>query len=76
MGADSISMARFINFLNECLENDLLEADYIIGKGGQRGIYRPNRSEAVTKEYLENYSWENWRSFSFSNECNVFININ
>ncbi|MCK4702206.1 hypothetical protein KAT55_02500, partial [Candidatus Bathyarchaeota archaeon] len=36
-GPDSISRASVINFLNDCLENDLLEADYITGKGGHRG---------------------------------------
>ena len=53
VGADSISRASIINFLNDCLENDLLEANYITGKGGHRGIYRPKRDEAGTKEYLK-----------------------
>lgn len=53
VGPDSISRASVINFLNDCLENDLLEADYITGKGGHRGIYKPKRNEADTKEYLK-----------------------
>ena len=53
VGADSISRASVINFINDCLENDLLEADYITGKGEHRGIYKPKRNEAETKEYLK-----------------------
>lgn len=53
VGADSISRASIINFLNDCVENDLLEVEYITGKGGHRGLYRPKRNEAETKEYLK-----------------------
>jgi hypothetical protein len=54
VGADSISRASIINFLNDCVEeNDLLNVEYITGKGGHRGIYKPKRNEAETKEYLK-----------------------
>lgn len=53
VGADSISRASIINFLKDSVENDLLEVDYITGKGGHRGIYKPKRNEADTKEYLK-----------------------
>ena len=53
VGADSISRASIINFLNDCVENDLLEVEYITGKGGHRGIYKPKRNQAETKEYLK-----------------------
>jgi hypothetical protein len=53
VGVNSISRASIINFLNDCVENDLLEAKYITGKGGHRGLYKPKRSEADTKEYLK-----------------------
>lgn len=53
VGADSISRASIINFLNDCVENDLLEVEFITGKGGHRGLYKPKRSEAQTKEYLK-----------------------
>jgi hypothetical protein len=55
VGANSISRASIINFLNDCVEeNDLLSVDYITGKGGHRGIYRPKRSEAETVNFLKN----------------------
>ena len=53
VGATSISRASIINFLNDCVENDLLEVEFITGKGGYRGLYKPKRSEADTKEYLK-----------------------
>ena len=53
VGVDNISRASIINFLNACLDNDLLEAEYITGKGGHRGIYKPKRGEAETKEFLK-----------------------
>lgn len=53
VGPDSISRASIINFLNDCVENDLLKVEYITGKGGQRGLYKPKRNEADTKEYLK-----------------------
>ena len=53
VGADRISRASIINFLKNCLENDLLEVEYITGKGGHIGIYKPKRNEADTKEYLK-----------------------
>ncbi|MHA1410509.1 MAG: hypothetical protein ACTSQY_09445 [Candidatus Odinarchaeia archaeon] len=52
VGSDSISRASIINFLNNSLENDLPEINHITGKGGHRGIYKPMRNEAETKEYL------------------------
>ena len=54
VGADSISRASIINFLNGCVENDLLTVEYITGKGGHRGIYKAKRNEAETKEFLKN----------------------
>lgn len=53
VGADSISRASVINFLKDCIENDLLQVEYVTGKGGYRGIYKPKRNEAETKEYLK-----------------------
>ena len=53
VGADSISRASIINFLKDCVENDLLKVEYITGKGGHRGIYKPKRNETETKEYLK-----------------------
>ena len=53
VGVDSISRASVINFLKDCLDNDLLEAEYTTGKGGHRGIYKPKRGEAETKEFLK-----------------------
>lgn len=53
VGEDSVSRASIINFLKDCLENDLIEAEYITGKGGHRGIYKPKRSEAETNEFLK-----------------------
>ena len=53
VGSDSISRASIINFLQDCKENDLLDVEYITGKGGHRGIYKPKRNEADTKEYIK-----------------------
>jgi hypothetical protein len=53
VGPDNISRASIINFLNDAVENDLLEVDHITGKGGHRGIYKPKRDEAGTKRYLK-----------------------
>ena len=53
VGADSISRASIINFLKDSVENDLLDVEYITGKGGYRGIYKPKRNQAETKEYLK-----------------------
>jgi hypothetical protein len=54
VGSSKISRASIINFLNESVEeNDLLEVEYITGKGGHRGIYKPKRSKAETKNFLK-----------------------
>jgi hypothetical protein len=53
VGPESISRASIINFLNDCVANDLLKVEFITGKGGHRGLYKPKRSEADTKEYLK-----------------------
>jgi hypothetical protein len=53
VGADSISRASIINFLNDAVQNDLLEVSHITGKGGHRGIYKPKRDEVGTKNYLK-----------------------
>ena len=53
VGVDSISRATIINFLYAGVENDLLSVEYVTGKGGHRGIYKPRRSKGETKEYLK-----------------------
>ena len=48
----TISRASIINFLNDSVENDLLDFKETTGKGGYRRLYTPKRSKPETAEYL------------------------
>ncbi len=52
VGVDRISRASIINFLQDAVENGLLDKYEITGKGGHRGIYTPKHDEDGTRAYL------------------------
>jgi predicted transcriptional regulator len=53
VGENSISRASVINFLEDAVENGLIEKHEVTGKGGHRGIYSSSKDKQATKEYLQ-----------------------
>ena len=52
VGSDRISRASIINFLEDAVENGLLEKYEVTGKGGHRGIYRHKYTEPEFKQHI------------------------
>lgn len=52
LGEDTISRASILYFLNEAVDNGLVEKEITTGRGGIRGIYSSKYDLEGTKQYL------------------------